>query len=504
MAYAAEGFTRGFLGTIQGLTALERAQLEAEEARERRARERETRAAAAETLGRVGQAQEVALSGLTPASAQQKLLAEQTGGMAGEGISAEDIARRNVEAAQYATRQGVPARDLTGTYSEAQAYQDYSRRLAGIDPEKSMTARVQGLQLEEITRKAEVQKKVGAIQTDLTNTLARISGTAEAGGMQGLAEEAKKSGLNVKFVPGKDGVGGRINVLGPKGDVLETISNVNDAVTKLESLVMQDFQTRMVPLLGVDGFMSYMQQQQANIVKNKELALKGEEVAIARQGQEDRSRLTRAQIDNLRAETQGKDLEANERREYGTLRSKILELLENPTPENQLELQQAARRAAILNPKEVLVTKTERNPETGVLESITTNVFTGEVQKSLAEGGVPNAADWKAAQAGKKPDGTPLKPEEIARWNAAHSPDYQIKTPTAPAKGARSAIPTTSATTAATGGRGAPPSAALNIPPAPPRTIQQQTRGGIVDTGRPNPAYAAWERKYGQYQAQQR
>ncbi len=132
-------------------------------------------------------------------------------------------------------------------------------------------------------------------------------------------------------------------------------------------------------------------------------------------------------------------------------------------------------------------------------------MLSGEVKKSLTEGGIPNARDWAAAQQGKRPDGTPLKPEDITRWNSAHSPEYQISTggPAKPKQTPTSAIPTkVSPAAKIREARGLAPI----IPEPPPKEITKTSsgRGGGV-TRVPNPDYTEWERQYGEaYRTQQR
>jgi len=225
--------------------------------------------------------------------------------------------------------------------------------------------------------------------------------------------------------------------------------------------------------------------------------------------------LKEAQTGQAIAQTTTAELNQADTREYQNIRTRILTLMENPTPENQTQLRQLARRAAILNPREVLVTKTVTDPETGLPRTITTNIFTGEVQQSATEARIPNPTDWAAAQRGiNSRTGKPLTKEERERWNAAHASEYQLPMGGIVRDGSRtnqSAAPTTappsqgvgltrsleSSFTAArpsVGGR--TPSREARIPEPPPKT----TRGG-----RPNPDYLEWDRQYGErYRAQQR
>ena len=124
-----------------------------------------------------------------------------------------------------------------------------------------------------------MQDTFAKAQNDLNDTLARIQGTAEAGGLKGLAAAAEKEGLKVKFVEGKNGVGSRINVLGPKGDVLESISDISTATEKLSQAAMQQFMDKSVSLLGSpDKVIAFMQQNKQIKLKEKEIGIKEDEL----------------------------------------------------------------------------------------------------------------------------------------------------------------------------------------------------------------------------------
>ena len=119
-------------------------------------------------------------------------------------------------------------------------------------------------------RESDIQDKFDTAKTSLDNSLARIHGTAESGGLKGLADAANKEGLNVKFVEGKNGVGSRIQILGPKGDVIETISDISTATSKLENLVMSQFEKTAISLLGSpDKVIAAMQGERKTIAAER-------------------------------------------------------------------------------------------------------------------------------------------------------------------------------------------------------------------------------------------
>jgi hypothetical protein len=135
--------------------------------------------------------------------------------------------------------------------------------------------------LKAMMRESDLQDKFDIEKKNLDNTLARIQGTAETGGLKGLYEAGKKEGLKLNFVEGKNGVGSRIQVLGPKGDVLETVSDVAGATQKLSDAAMNQFMTKSVGLLGSpDKVIAAMQKEREMVLKGREVDIKGREVDI--------------------------------------------------------------------------------------------------------------------------------------------------------------------------------------------------------------------------------
>ncbi len=113
----------------------------------------------------------------------------------------------------------------------------------------------------------------------LNDDLASIRGAADSFGLKGVYDVASKNGLkNLKFVEGKNGIGSRIQVLGPKGDVLETISDLNSAVDKLSEAAMGRFMKESVSLLGSpDKVIAFMQGERQIGLKEREVNVKEKE-----------------------------------------------------------------------------------------------------------------------------------------------------------------------------------------------------------------------------------
>lgn len=151
---------------------------------------------------------------------------------------------------------GMALKETTKQYTQKEALSDIAREAAVVGGRKGA---VEAMQFKSVARASDIEDKFDASMNKLNNTLATIQGTAESGGLKGLADAAKKEGLKVEFVEGKNGVG-KINVLGPKGDVIETVTSVGDATSKLEQLAMKNFMNSNLALLGsYDKVAAYMQ-----------------------------------------------------------------------------------------------------------------------------------------------------------------------------------------------------------------------------------------------------
>ncbi len=506
------GAAKAGLQTYQMLSEEEERELIKEERRRRIDKERAIEAAGRETLGRAGTQTDYTESiqgaaGVGPQQAQAiQSKTDDPEFDRAVAQSAVDVMREG--AARKGALPTGPSTVTAKEYTQEQADKDYVRRLSAIDPRLGRQARVENFQIKELERKEAAQNKFNASMDKLDKDLATIESAFESKGMLGLYETAKKNGLNVKYVEPKSETNAlaTIQLIGKDGKVERIFTSGSEAAETLKQARMGQFESEAMKLLGdPKSIIDAMRAKRTEGREDQRLGLEGRRVALEENMQPIRIQLTKAQISESLANATGKNLDAAEKREYNGLRSELLTLLDKPTAENEARIQQLARRAAILNPKEVLVTKTERNPETGVLESITTNVLSGEVKKSLTEGGIPNARDWAAAQQGKRPDGTPLKPEDITRWNSAHSPEYQISTggPAKPKQTPTSAIPTKVSPAAKI--REAAGLAPI-IPEPPPKEITKTSsgRGGGV-TRVPNPDYTEWERQYGEaYRTQQR
>lgn len=275
------------LDTYERLGEEEFRAMQREKMRREIEQEKKLEEAFAKTQGRVGQRDDYGVA-IQQASGNQGLDMGQAKALSAQGAlpgqTQEDIdfERASAQAAagamrENAVRQGRVADAALPTmeaqeYTQRQANRDFAQAAAGI----SRKGYLEALALKKETRQSELDDKFDLERETLNTNLSLINGTAESKGMKGLAELASKNGLKVQFVESKSGVG-KINVLGPKGDVLQTITSIGEATQALEKAALQKFQTQAASLLGGPAqLLTYLNQRE-------ELGLKREQVGIERE-----------------------------------------------------------------------------------------------------------------------------------------------------------------------------------------------------------------------------
>lgn len=215
------------------------------------------------------QAQMLSNQGALPGATPEDQAFERASAEAAAGAMRENAQRQGAIPADQAAPQMKPSE-----YTQTQAMSDYVKAAGQVSRKGTLEA----LQLKQVVRQAEAEDKFFEEQTKLNDTLARIRGVGESQGLKGLADAASKEGLKVKYVEGKNGIGSRIQVLGPKGDVLETITDPNAAMDKLSQAAMDQFMQKSVSLLGSpDKVIAYMQGERTFRLKEKEVGIKEKE-----------------------------------------------------------------------------------------------------------------------------------------------------------------------------------------------------------------------------------
>jgi hypothetical protein len=286
---AGAGFSNAFLNTLKGLTDLERSQLELAENKRKIEQEKALDTAFANSQARVGQKDDYGVaiqqaSGNTVGGdmGQARMLSQQ-GALSGGTAEDMEFERASAEAAagamrENAARQGKVAdaalpRMEAQEYTSKQAMGDYTKEAAKVGGRRGA---LEALQMKKVFRQDELDTKFDKEREAYSNDLALIHGTRESKGMEGFAALANKNGLKVKFEQGKSGVG-KINVLGPDGKVVETITSLDEATTKLEQLATKKFQSKAVSLLGDEAkLLTYLNQREEIGIKREQLGIEKE------------------------------------------------------------------------------------------------------------------------------------------------------------------------------------------------------------------------------------
>jgi hypothetical protein len=286
------------LSTYERLGEEESRQMQRDKMRRELEQEKALDTAFANTQGRVGQADDYGVaiqkaSGNTGMDMGQAKMLSQQGALSGGTAEDMDFERASAESSagamrENAARQGKVAdsalpRMEAEEYTSKQAMGDYAKEAARVGGRKGA---LEALQMKKAFRQDDLDTQFDKTRQGYVDKLALINGTAESQGMKGLSDLANKNGLKVKFEGGKSGVG-KINVLGPNGDVLETITSVGDAVTKLEQAATKQFQSQAVGLLGDEAkLLTYLNQREDIGIKREQLnvekAYKGEGGVIDR------------------------------------------------------------------------------------------------------------------------------------------------------------------------------------------------------------------------------
>jgi hypothetical protein len=266
------------------------------------------------TGGNVGtqQAQMLSNQGALPGATPEDVAFERASAESAAGALRENAVRQGAVPADKAALPTMAPTEFTRT----QAMEDYVKKAGQVSRKGALEA----IQLKQVVRESDLQDSFDKAKTNLDDTLARIQGTAETGGLKGLAAAAEKEGLKVKFVEGKNGVGSRINVLGPKGDVLESISDISSATEKLSQAAMQQFMDKSVSLLGSpDKVIAFMQQNKQIKLKEKEVGIKADELEAKKPYLSALAGKAGAETNILREGAEGKKAAAAILEEYAAL-----------------------------------------------------------------------------------------------------------------------------------------------------------------------------------------
>jgi hypothetical protein len=413
--------------------------------REQQQLEKQGRQAALETYGRVGtQDYTQAIQQQGGAGSQQaQMLSNQAAGMGAENEAASAQSVTNAMR-ENAGKEAITSALPSQTYTAEQANQDYVKRMYALNPEKAQQSELAGLQLKNVKREAKLAEDFDKENLDFRNTLTKIYSIAETGGMKGLAEAAEKEGLKTKFVEGKNGMG-TIQLLGPKGDVIKTFTDVKSATEALAGAAQTKFTKNLETMFGsADKAAAFYQQQQQ--LKNKERETDIHQEFYGKGGTYERVGMARVAASGNRGPG-GVNSASNQ--------DKILtnqaEILMRGQPNKYKDIDQA--KFAILNSKLKLDdTGTQwRKMELKMVEQGLADIEIRRQKEAFfaREGFAPQAV-IDAAASGIRPDGKPFTEADKNAFYQKYPNSIDVefgtpKTPTVPE--VKSAIPTEKAKT---------------------------------------------------------
>lgn len=503
----AGGLSKGFSDTYRMLSEEEERELAMKERRDRMTREAQARTAALETIGRSGQdTYTPELEARGAGTTQAKALEQQNAGFGPEGYAEASRAT-----AGALSREAVPTDMKSRTYKESEAVGDYARRLAAIDPDKALATSTQARQLKQLERSEDLQAKFDAASEKLNKDLALITGTAETGGMKGMAELAKKNGLNVQFVQAANGTG-RINVLGKDGKPVQTFTDTASAADALAQARLGQFIQESIPTLGsADKVITALgtQQQMKLAQRADDRAEKKLPYELKTEGAkagyyESEAAQNRAKVAALAASAEGREAAKTVLQEYDALSPEQQQGPEGYRLLSKAAVAQAAKSGDAASAAKATTYGRALDAHAKAVEQAAKDgVAPPPVTQTLAGFGFAPPEAVRMVETGKKPDGSPLTPAELERIKARYPASFgkqQAQSPAAAANPAPSAIPVAPSKPAAPATtRGTAVAAGNRVPEPPPKEIMRGTNR------LPNPAYVEWEKRYGQqYNAQQR
>jgi hypothetical protein len=375
-----QGFAQSFLGTLQGLTALERAQLEAQEFRERKAREQQAREVAGRTLGRAGEV-------MSPTQIYGGMNREQAEALAAQTAGMEDqqgIAAQTIDSARFAAkapRSAIPTgEDLTRgrAYGEAEAYQDYARGLAGIDPEKAMTARVQGLQLEETLFKKAQRDDFRAFVKKSDEDIAKINNFVESGNAQGLISMAKSMGVDARLKENKDG--SVTFEIYQNGKLVKSTNSIAEAGN-----LAQDAYTRNMLTSGARKFATSPAELATMLNSVHQMDARERELRVKEQLVPEQIAQMRASTENSLAAARKTNMDSDRLAEMQKLNKELNELLKDPK-KNAAAILALATRMETMFPE--VYTKQGKITRDGEEILTTVGLLTTSAGRALEAGGV--------------------------------------------------------------------------------------------------------------------
>ena len=515
------GAAKAGVQTYQMLSEEEERELIKEELRDRRDRAKQFRAITAEELGRVGKQPGYEATGAIREAAGIKPEEVEQTAIPGPSLSQAAGVKEGISSVgTQSTAIPVSANPVTREDAMAKIFE----RGMSVDPDKAFDLAIKGMDLEDKLGSNKQKREFRAWQNNFNTELGKLQvlEARSTSDPDAFIAEAKKLGVDVR--PVSLGEGKTAFETFYRGNKIGQYDSLSSAAADGISMYTTNMITQGVAKFAnsPEQFVNILSTMDRMNLERRRVGMDQERLGMEHQRLEMELKTNPAKIDQIRASINASNaaaresnLKADKLRDIQSMNAQMEELLKNPK-ENASAILQLASRMELRFPDIYTRTGTVKDSE-GNQTQVTTGILGNVAKGSLKAAGVAilptqslpilrdaaaaakgDSKKFLASQAAKAAIGLGATPEDLIK-------DFMPQA--APTKQPQSAIPAPSTTNStktsssvAPSGRGA--TVTPNIPPPPPRTIQQQSRGGIVDTGRPNPEYEAWERKYGRYQTQ--
>jgi hypothetical protein len=182
---------------------------------------------------------------------------------------AGDLAPEQQERAQY--------RAMADVYAQTNPMEAARLRMSLSQDERAakefeQSTELRGLQIGSAQRQAKITSKIDNIIEEEEKNIATARTVFTNNGLEGGAAELKKRGLPVQFK------NGAIEVLDEKGKVVERITDVNQALARVEEVIQNDMASRLASVSGDPALIRQaVQDRLANQIKQRELNIRERE-----------------------------------------------------------------------------------------------------------------------------------------------------------------------------------------------------------------------------------
>jgi len=386
-----QGFAQSFLGTLQGLTAMERAQLQMEEMRQQQAERKAFRGVIGEEMGRVGQTPETSTGAIRSAlGGTAEAAPGQMSAIPGEQTPSTAL-REAAGVVPGATAVGAQATAIpasTTPVTREDAIMNVFNRGMSVAPELTFDFVLKGLQLEDVL---DTRQKKKAFQKDLVdvrnNMMELQSAAADAeNNPEGVFTAAKKFGITLQPIatsPTTVAYEAYKN-----GQKLGQFNSLGDAA----SMGVQAYTTKVFGDLALKH--SVDPKDMVSVLNTlDQMSVRGRELGIKERQEERAEQLLPEQINQIRASIRASDANARKAgvetvrlERMQDMNKQLEELLKDPK-KNAAEILALTARMEVMFP-EVYTKSGTIADASGVQTLTTTGILTPAAGRALRAGGV--------------------------------------------------------------------------------------------------------------------